>query len=111
MSGTGSNWPEERVHHPSLRIVVGIATSGRPLILARVLERLRSQTRIADAVIVCGSSPARGSGIESGHPGLPRITSGPGLTIQRNALLRAGPALHIVGFPHDKFVPCPRPVQ
>ena len=68
MNGTGSNWPEERVHHPPLRIVVGIATSGRPLILARVLERLRSQTRIADAVIVCGASPADVSGIDLDIP-------------------------------------------
>lgn len=111
MSGTGSNWPEERVHHPSLRIVVGIATSGRPLILARVLERLRLQTRIADAVIVCGASPADVSGIDSGHPGLRCITSDRGLTIQRNAILRAGAAFDVVVFLDDDFVPCPGYLQ
>ena len=33
MSSTDSNWFEEHVHHPPLRIAVGIATSGRPLAL------------------------------------------------------------------------------
>jgi GT2 family glycosyltransferase len=101
----------ERVHHPPLRIVVGIATSGRPLTLARVLERLRSQTRIADAVIVCGAAPADVSGIESGHPGLRCITSDRGLTIQRNAILRAGAAFDVVVFLDDDFVPCPGYLQ
>jgi GT2 family glycosyltransferase len=111
MSSTDSNWFEEHVHHPPLRIAVGIATSGRPLILARVLERLRLQTRIADAVIVCGASPADVSAIDSGHPGLRCITSDRGLTIQRNAILRAGAAFDVVVFLDDDFVPCPGYLQ
>ena len=45
MNGTGSNWSEECGQHLPLRIAVGIATSGRSHILARLLERLRVQTR------------------------------------------------------------------
>jgi glycosyltransferase involved in cell wall biosynthesis len=111
MNGGSSNWFEERLHHPPLRIAVGIATSGRPLILARVLERLRVQTRSADAVIVCGASPADVSGIDSGHPGLRCITSDRGLTIQRNAILRAGATFDVVVFLDDDFVPCPGYLQ
>jgi GT2 family glycosyltransferase len=106
MNGTGANWIEERVHHSPLRIAVGIATSGRPLVLARVLERLRMQTRGADAVIVCGASPDDVSGIDTGHPGLRCITSDRGLTIQRNAILRAGAAFDVIVFLDDDFVPC-----
>ena len=111
MNGTGSNWPAELAQHPPLRIVVGIATSGRPLILSRLLERLRLQTRIADAVIVCGPSPADVSGIDSEHPGLRCITSDRGLTIQRNAILRAGAAFDVIVFLDDDFVPCPGYLQ
>jgi|SRR5882672_2303017 len=108
MSGTSFNWSEKRVQHAPLGIVVGIATSGRPLILARVLERLRAQTRVADAVIVCGASPADVSGLDSSQPGLRCITSDCGLTIQRNAILRAGAGFDVVVFLDDDFVPCPR---
>jgi glycosyltransferase involved in cell wall biosynthesis len=111
MNGTGSNCLEERAQHPPLRIVVGIATSGRPLILARLLERLCVQTRSADAVVVCGPSPADVSGIDSGHPGLRCIMSDRGLTIQRNAILRACAAFDVVVFLDDDFVPCPGYLQ
>jgi glycosyltransferase involved in cell wall biosynthesis len=99
---------EAGVRQLPLRIAVGIATSGRPLILARVLDRLCAQTRVADAVIVCGASPADVSGIDPGQRGLHCITSDRGLTMQRNAILRAAAGFDVVVFLDDDFVPGPR---
>jgi hypothetical protein len=82
MMETSFHGAEKRMQHASLGIVVGIATSGRPHILAPVLERLRAQTRIADAVIVCGTSPTDVSGVDCGQPGLHCITSDRGLTVR-----------------------------
>jgi glycosyltransferase involved in cell wall biosynthesis len=108
MMETSFHGAEKRMQHASLGIVVGIATSGRPHILAPVLERLRAQTRIADAVIVCGTSPTDVSGVDCGQPGLHCITSDRGLTVQRNAILSAAAGFDVVVFFDDDFVPCLR---
>lgn len=108
MSGMSFNWSEERVQLEPLKIAVGIATAGRPLVLARILEHLDAQTRVADAVIVCGTSPADVLGIDLGRTGLRFITSYRGLTVQRNAILKEGAGFDVVVFFDDDFVPCLR---
>jgi GT2 family glycosyltransferase len=108
MNGAPLGLSEKRAQSAALKIAVGIATSGRPLILRRVLERLREQTRVADAIVVSASSMADISGVDTDQPELRCITGDRGLTIQRNAILRAVSDFNVIIFLDDDFVPCPR---
>jgi hypothetical protein len=69
-----------------LRIALGIATAGRPLILAETLREIAGQTRLPDKVFVC---PAADSDFDAaGAARLPYplgvVKSRRGLTAQRN---------------------------
>jgi glycosyltransferase involved in cell wall biosynthesis len=108
MNGARLGLSEKKVQNAPLRIAVGIATSGRPLILGRVLECLREQTRVADAIVVSAPSMADLSGADTDQPELRCITGDRGLTVQRNAILRAVSNFNVVVFLDDDFVPCPR---
>jgi GT2 family glycosyltransferase len=108
MNGAPLVLSEKRAQSAALRIAVGIATSGRPLILRRVLERLREQTRVADAIVVSAPSMADISGVDTDQPDLRYITGDRGLTIQRNAILRAVSDFNVIIFLDDDFVPCSR---
>ncbi len=91
----------------TLSMVVGIATTGRKALLTRVVDDLRRQTRKPDQVIVC---PARTEDIDpdalAAIAGLRiRIVhAAPGLTRQRNAILRAAAPHDVIVFFDDDFV-------
>ena len=106
MSGALPGLPEKPAR--PLRIAVGIATTGRPLILGRLLECLRGQTRAPDAIVISAPSMADVSGLDIDQPDLRCITGDRGLTIQRNAILRALSDFNVVVFLDDDFMPCPR---
>jgi len=66
-----------------MRIAIGIATRGRPAVLAGVLADLRRQTRAPDRIIVCHVTPDD----VTGCTGAEFITALAGLPRQRNAIL------------------------
>ena len=79
---------EEKSRAPRLRLAVGIATVGRPTVLAGMLKRLRQQKRPADSVVVCAPSSADFEGIAEAFPDVTLRTGPRGLAHQRNAILR-----------------------
>ena len=108
MNGVLPGSSEKPAQDVRLRIAVGIATTGRPLILRRALERLREQTRVPDAIVVSAPSMADVSGIDTDQTNFRCIVGDRGLTMQRNAILRAVSDFGVVVFLDDDFVPCSR---
>jgi GT2 family glycosyltransferase len=88
-----------------LRLAVGIATVGRPVILAQMLKRLSHQTRPADAVIVCAPAPADMEGAAEACPGITLLVGARGLPRQRNAILERLADYDAVVFFDDDFIP------
>lgn len=89
-----------------MRINVVIATTGRPAIVRKVVERLGKQTRPADGVFVVGASNDDVAGLEGSIEGLQLIVTKKGLCRQRNAALD-GPAgdCDVAVFFDDDFLP------
>lgn len=89
-----------------MRIHVAIATTGRPAILRRVVDRLAHQERPADGIVVVGATRADIADLDPKDEGLDILLSERGLCKQRNAALRhIGTASDIVVFIDDDFVP------
>jgi GT2 family glycosyltransferase len=90
----------------SLNITVGIATTGRPGILARTVELLSHQSRAADAILVC---PARDEDVDrsmlQGAPGILVVRGNLGLPAQRNTLLSGAGEADVLVFFDDDFFP------
>jgi GT2 family glycosyltransferase len=86
-----------------MRIAIGIATRGRPAILAGVLQDLRRQTRAPDRVIVCHVT----ADDITGCGGAEFITAAAGLPRQRNAILDAAADCDVVLFLDDDFLCAP----
>ena len=86
-----------------MRIAIGIATRGRPAILAGVLADLARQTRAPDRIIVCHVTPDD----VSGCTGAEFITAAAGLPRQRNAILDAADDCDVVLFLDDDFLCAP----
>lgn len=86
-----------------MRIAIGIATRGRPAILAGVLADLRRQTRPADRTIVCHVTPDDVTGCS----GAEFLTAPAGLPRQRNAILDAAGDCDVVLFLDDDFLCAP----
>ena len=89
---------------PRLRLAVGIATAGRPVILAQMLRRLARQTRAPDLVVVCAPKAADAEGAADAHPGVVVLTGPRGLPRQRNAILRHLADYDVVVFFDDDFI-------
>ena len=90
-----------------MRLAVGIATIGRPVILNETLKELAKQKRLPDLVVLC---PTRSNDIHYAElDGLPfptRIVSGKaGSSLQRNAILRNVAQFDAVAFFDDDFFP------
>lgn len=102
MNGTNSN-------SPPLRIVVGIATSGRPLILVETLREIAGQTRLPDQVIVCPAGDSDfDAAIAASLPYPLQVVKSPrGLTVQRNAILDVAQDFDIIVFFDDDFFAAP----
>ncbi|MES2711088.1 MAG: glycosyltransferase [Pseudomonadota bacterium] len=95
------------MRNSDLRILVGIATAGRRETLSNMLAHVATQTRPADAIIVC---PARAEDFDTDTAaalGLPvRVVVGRvGSCHQRNAILDAAGDADVVVFFDDDFLP------
>lgn len=86
-----------------MRIGIGIATRGRPAILAGVLRDLERQTRRPDRIIVCHVTPDD----VTGCAGAEFITAEAGLPRQRNAIMDAATDCDVVLFLDDDFLCAP----
>jgi glycosyltransferase involved in cell wall biosynthesis len=92
-----------------LRIAVGIATAGRPLILAETLVELASQTRLPEAFFVCPAAATDFDASQASQLPFPvHVVKGSrGLPAQRNAIIDAALDFDILMFFDDDFVPAP----
>ncbi|WP_291297586.1 glycosyltransferase family 2 protein [Elioraea sp.] len=91
----------------SLSIAVGIATRGRPAILAETIAELDRQVRRPDAVIVCHVAPDDVGDLPARRPDITFLTAPAGLPRQRNTILDAAAAHDVVLFLDDDFLPAP----
>lgn len=85
-----------------MRIAIGIATVGRPQVLAALLADLAGQSRSADRVVVCAPTPGDIAGAE-GRENVDFLVGPRGLTRQRNAILDACDEDVLVFFDDDFF--------
>lgn len=90
-----------------MRIAVGIATRGRPEILAETLAELALQTRPADRILVCHVGPEDVGDLPRTRPDITFLTSPAGLPRQRNAILDAAHDCDLMLFLDDDFLPAP----
>jgi len=90
-----------------MNLAIGIATRGRPTILAEVLAELDRQTRPPDGITVCHVTAADVAGLPERFLGVRFITAPAGLPRQRNAILDATPAADAVLFIDDDFLAGP----
>jgi GT2 family glycosyltransferase len=86
-----------------LRLVVGIATRGRPAVLATTLDSLRLQTRKPDAILISCTGSDDVLEIGDRYPDVRVMFSEPGLTRQRNTLLKNLPETDLLLFLDDDF--------
>lgn len=86
-----------------MRLAVGIATVGRPLLLKAILQELETQTRLPDHVVLCAPSADDVAGIAA--DGVDVVIGPRGLTRQRNAIIERLDDFDIVQFFDDDFVP------
>jgi glycosyltransferase involved in cell wall biosynthesis len=86
-----------------MQIGVGIPTNGRPSVVADLVNALGRQTRIPDQIIVCAPSSNDLKGLDDIEVIL--LTAPPGLTSQRNYILRYARDLDVLIFLDDDFLP------
>jgi GT2 family glycosyltransferase len=110
MQGTETGLGPEGDVRP-LVVAVGIATAGRPNVVANTVRALDGQTRKPDAIVVCSPSEADVAGLADAGPDV-RLIQGPrGLTHQRNQILRHLEGFDAVVFFDDDFIPCARYIE
>ena len=85
------------------RLAVGIATRGRPDILAATLGVLRMQVRQADQIFVSYADPSDIADAPATYPDVRFIQSSSGLTKQRNSLLNQTTDFQYITFIDDDF--------
>jgi uncharacterized protein involved in exopolysaccharide biosynthesis/Mrp family chromosome partitioning ATPase len=107
------NRADDKPGAPPLKLVVGIASTGRREILAAVLPHISKQTRLPDEVIVCVASPEDIdprclSGLD--FP-IRVLTSKRGSCSQRNHILDDIPDADIVLFLDDDFLMAPTYIE
>ena len=92
-----------------LRLAVGIATKGRPDLVCVIIGCLGKQTRAPDGVLVAAPDAADVAGISGAGAAAAAtwIPSPPGLTKQRNRILREASRFDVVVFFDDDFLPHP----
>jgi GT2 family glycosyltransferase len=90
-----------------MRIGVGIATRGRPAILAETLAELDRQERAPERIVVCHVSDEDVAGIAARFPGVELLRGEAGLPRQRNRILDALGDCDAVAFFDDDFLPAP----
>ncbi len=87
------------------KIVIGIPTVGRALILRDTLHELSRQTRKPDGILVCGVTGDDFLGVDVNLPNLEFILCNTGLTKQRNAIINRSSIGDILIFFDDDFLP------
>lgn len=90
-----------------MNIAIGIATRGRPEILAETLAELGRQTRPPERVFVCHVEDSDIGSLPRLHPATVFLKGRPGLPHQRNTILDAAIAADLVLFLDDDFFPAP----
>jgi GT2 family glycosyltransferase len=90
-----------------MRIAIGIATRGRPAILAETLRELDLQTRAPDRILVCHVTPEDVADLPLRFPGVEFLTAAAGLPRQRNRILDATGDCDAVLFLDDDFIAAP----
>lgn len=88
-----------------MRIAIGIATAGRPAVLATAVSHLLRQERPADLILICSPGPEDVVGLRDDPPSLRLITGPRGSSHQRNAILQALDDFDAVIFFDDDFLP------
>ena len=88
-----------------MKIYIGIATKGRPQVLAETLKVIQSQVRLPDKVLLCPAGESDLPKNVTTEIDLPiEIVSGPvGLCAQRNAILSASQDADLILFIDDDF--------
>jgi GT2 family glycosyltransferase len=94
-----------------LKIIVGIATIGRPEVLSHTLEQLNRQTRQPECIVVSHHTDRDVDGIRVPSRGITFVKSPVGLTTQRNAVVRIAQGFDLVTFFDDDFFPSPNYLQ
>lgn len=89
-----------------MQLAVGIATVGRPQLLAAVVDELARQARRADRIVICAPAATDVSGIAA-DPSVQIVIGPRGLTRQRNAIIAAVSDCDILQFFDDDFIPAP----
>lgn len=89
-----------------MRLAIGIATRGRPAILAETIAELAHQTRGPDELLVCHVGPEDVGELPQHRPDIRFLRTSPGLPRQRNAIMEATEA-DILLFLDDDFFPAP----
>jgi GT2 family glycosyltransferase len=105
MSGSPNPRPEAVAPHssPSVRLAIGIATRGRPSILAETLAEIYMQTRQPDRIVVAYADPSDVNDLPNQFPEISFLLSQPGLTRQRNTVLKEVSDEDVVVFLDDDF--------
>jgi GT2 family glycosyltransferase len=90
-----------------MRIVVGIATSGRPDVLADTVALLALQSRRPDLVIICPASPSDfdRTALAADSPPVSVVQGPRGSCHQRNAIIESTLDADLIAFLDDDFVP------
>ena len=97
--------PSEGIEVDRTRICVGIATRGRPGLIAALVERIRRQSLVPTTIIISASTPSDIAGLPC-WPDVTVLMGTPGLARQRNLILRHVPhGTDVVAFFDDDFVP------
>jgi GT2 family glycosyltransferase len=97
--------------HMDNRLVVGIATRGRPAILAETIAFLTNQGRKPDKILVAYAEPSDIADAPERFPHVTFIRAEVGLTRQRNAILTFAADSDILLFMDDDFYLDPRYLQ
>lgn len=90
---------------PPLRVAVGVATTGRAAVVTELLRLLCAQTRVPDAIVVCAPCTSDLVGATGLDPKVRLILGRPGLSPQRNEILKEMAEFDVVVFFDDDFVP------
>jgi hypothetical protein len=89
----------------SVRIAVGIPTSGRSEIVRCAIDCIDHQTRAPDRLVICASRPSDLANLDLTAARVEGLMSPRGLTRQRNAILDHCRDFDVVVFFDDDFLP------
>ncbi len=87
-----------------LRVAIGIATAGRPLVLRQMLIELAKQQRQPEAIFICASSLDDVGEAISEFPEIMILLANGGLAAKRNAILSRSIGFDVLIFLDDDFI-------